>query len=213
MRRSALATHTARHIVPLACLVLVGVALGASPAPPAHADHVAPPPVPSNIAVPAGAKAFLEGHAVGTQNYICLPSSSGFAWTLFGPQATLFKGNDAQLTTHFLSANPDEGGTPRATWQHSDDTSSVWGVALASSSDPQFVAPGAIPWLLLQVVGREPGPTGGDQLLKTTFIQRLRTSGGIAPAAAACSQPAHVGARALVPYAAEYIFFKGGVSD
>ena len=213
MRRSALATHLPRHIALLGCAVLVGAALEALPATPAHADHVSPPPVPSNIAAPAGTKAFLEGHAVGTQNYICLPSGSGFAWTLFGPQATLFKGNDAQLTTHFLSANPDEGGTPRATWQHSDDTSAVWAVAIASSSDSRFVAPGAIPWLLLQVVGREPGPTGGDQLLKTTFIQRSRTSGGIAPAAAACSQAAHVGARALVPYTADYIFFKGGVGN
>jgi hypothetical protein len=29
--------------------------------------------VPANIAVPAGNKLFLIGHAVGTQNYICLP--------------------------------------------------------------------------------------------------------------------------------------------
>jgi hypothetical protein len=50
-------------------------------------------------------------------------------------------------------------------------------------------------------------------LLKTTFIQRLRTSGGIAPPAAACSQPAHVGARALVPYTADYIFLRGGAND
>jgi hypothetical protein len=67
--------------------------------------------------------------------------------------------------------------------------------------------------LLLQVVGREPGPTGGDQLLKTTFIQRLHTSGGIAPSAATCSQPAHVGTRALVPYEADYIFLKGGATN
>jgi hypothetical protein len=145
MRRTALRTHTSRHITWLGCAVLVGVALGVVPVAPARADHVAPPPIPPNIAPPAGAQAFLEGHAVGTQNYICLPSGGSFAWTLFGPQATLFKGNGAQLTTHFLSANPDEAGTPRATWQHSDDTSAVWAVAVASSSDSHFVAPGAIP--------------------------------------------------------------------
>ena len=50
-------------------------------------------------------------------------------------------------------------------------------------------------------------------VLKTTFIQRLRTSGGIAPPAAACSQPAHVGARALIPYTADYIFLRGGVNN
>jgi hypothetical protein len=50
----------------------------------AHAGHVTPPPMPANIRVPTGHQAFLEGHAVGTQNYICLPSG----WTFFGLQAT-----------------------------------------------------------------------------------------------------------------------------
>ena len=212
MSCSALLTLTPRRIVLVACAVLLGVALKAVLPQPAHAGHVTPPPGPLDIEAPAGTKAFLEGHAVGTQNYICLPSGSGFAWTLFGPQATLFKDNSGQLITHFLSPNPDEGGTPRATWQHSKDTSSVWAAAIASSSDPHFVAPGAIPWLLLRVVGDQPGPTGGDQLLKTTFIQRLNTSGGIAPASG-CTQSTHVGTRALVPYTADYVFYKGGADD
>jgi hypothetical protein len=104
---------------------------------PAYADHVTPPPVPANIQVPAGNTAFLEGHAVGTQNYICLPCpnastpptmvcpASGFAWILFTPQATLFNDADKQVTTHFFSPNPFENDTVRATWQHSRDTSTV----------------------------------------------------------------------------------------
>ena len=72
----------------------------------AHADQVTPPPVPANLQVEAGHQAFLEGHAVGTQNYICLPSGSGFAWTLFGPQATLFNDDDKQVITHFLQTVP-----------------------------------------------------------------------------------------------------------
>jgi len=71
---------------------------------------------------------------------------------LFGPQATLFNEHGQQVITHFLSPNPDEAGTARATWQHSRDTSAVWARAIASSSDPAFVAPGAIPWLLLELV-------------------------------------------------------------
>jgi len=171
----------------------------------AHADHITVPPVPSNIQAPAG-KAFLEGHAVGTQNYICLPVGSSFMWTLFGPQATLFNDRIQQIITHFLSANPDEGGLARATWQHSRDTSSVWAMAIATTSDPAFVAPGAIPWLLLQVVGAEDGPTGGDRLSETTFIQRLNTAGGAAPATG-CAQAIDVGRRALVPYTADYFFY------
>src|SRR5262245_11878384 len=71
------------------------------------------PPVPIEIQVPAGNAAFLWGHAIGTQNYICQGSSSGFSWRFLAPQATLFSvtpgnGNYRQIATHFLSPNPIE---------------------------------------------------------------------------------------------------------
>src|SRR6266542_583619 len=138
---------------------------------PAYAADVTPPPLPADIQVPAGNKAFLEGHGFGTQNYICLPSGSGFAWTLFTPQATLLDDLDRQVTTHFFSPNPFEDGTVRAAWQHSRDTSTVWGQVIVPSSDPNFVARDSIPWLLVQKVGVQDGPTGGDTLTATTFIQ------------------------------------------
>jgi hypothetical protein len=163
--------------------------------------------VPTGLEVPAGNRPFLLGHATGTQNYICLPSGSDFVWTFFGPQATVFNDDDKHITTHFLSPNPDEGGMARATWQHSRDTSTVWAMASASSSDPGFVEPGTIPWLLLQEVGAASGPIGGRRLTKTTYIQRVHTSGGIAPTTG-CAQAADVGKRALVPYTADYVFYK-----
>jgi hypothetical protein len=163
--------------------------------------------MPPDLQVQAGNKAFREGHAVGTQNYICLPSGASFAWTFFGPQATLFNDADRQIITHFLSPNPDERGTGRATWQQSRDTSTVWAMAIASSADPHFVTVEAIPWLLLQVVGAAPGPTGGARLTRTTFIQRVNTSGGIAPSTG-CAQSTDVGQRAFVPYTADYVFYK-----
>ena len=103
--------------------VALAVAFTVSQPPPAHAEDAKPPPVPPNIQVPAGNKAFREGNAIGTQDYICLPSG----WTFFGPQATLFNERDKQIITHFLSPNPFENGTPRVTWQDSEDTSKVWG--------------------------------------------------------------------------------------
>ena len=173
----------------------------------ARADII-PPPMPDDLIVDAGHKPYLIGHASGTQNYICLPSASGFAWILFGPQATLFNDKGEQLTTHFLSRNPMEDGTPRATWQHSQDTSSVWAVADRSSTDANYVAPGAIPWLRLRVVGFQSGPGASDtKLTATTFIQRLNTAGGIAPATG-CSVASDVGKRALVPYTTDYIFYR-----
>ena len=199
--------QTTRRILLIACATALAVAFTVSLPQPADADHVTLPPVPSNIQVPAKNKVFLEGHAVGTQDYICLPSASGFAWTFFGPQATLFNDNDKQVITHFLSPNPFAGDTPSVTWQHSRGTSTVWGTAIASSSDPDFVAPGAIPWLLVQVVGAQDGPTGGHELTATTFIQRLNTSGGVAPSTG-CALSTDVGKKALVPYTADYFFYK-----
>jgi hypothetical protein len=113
----------------------------------------------------------------------------------------LFNERDEQIITHFLSPNPFEPGTPpRATWQDSEDTSKVWGLAIASAPAP---VTGAIPWLLLKVVGAQDGPTGGDELSETTYIQRLTTAGGVAP-----STPCTVGTMALVPYTADYFFYK-----
>jgi hypothetical protein len=71
--------QTTRHVLLIACATALAVAFTVSLPQPAHADHVTLPPVPPNIQVPAGNKAFLEAHAVGTQDYICLPSGSGFA--------------------------------------------------------------------------------------------------------------------------------------
>ena len=190
---------------------LVAIALGGQPV---FAETLVVPPAPHILQPPAGNVPFLKGHAVGTQNYVCLPSSTGFAWTFFAPQATLFLTLDfsgrsiqQQITTHFLSANPNENGTLRPTWQSSLDTSAVWGRSIMSSTDSNFVEPGAIPWLLLQVVGTRTGPTGGAFLTQATFIQRLNTSGGIAPATG-CSSSGNVGAIALVPYTADYFFYK-----
>lgn len=56
------------------------------------------------------------------------------------------------------------------------------------------VAPGAIPWLLLEVKGVQAGPSGGDKLTRTTFIQRLNTSGGIAPSSKPVAGDCDIGA-------------------
>lgn len=177
----------------------------------AHAGKVVPPEVPPGIQVRPGNRAFLEGHGVGTQNYACSPSGAGFAWLLFTPEATLFSDADKQVTTHFFSPNPSESnadprvvadGTIRAAWQHSRDTSAVW----AKAFPPVTVRADSIPWLLLEVVGTQEGPTGGDTLTPTTFIQRVNTFGGLAPSSG-CSQLSDVGKKAFVPYTADYFFF------
>jgi hypothetical protein len=56
---------------------------------------------------------------------------------------------------------------------------------------------------LLESVGNAKGPTGGSLLAKTTLIQRLNTAGGAVPTTA-CT----VGQTELVPYTADYFFFR-----
>ena len=183
------------------------------PAASAQTPRVSVPPVPENLKVPAGHAAYLKTSAAGTQNYVCLPGAEGPVWTFLGPQATLFiqfpwLGGEArqQVATHFLSSNPAEGGTSRPAWQHSVDSSIVWGKAIASSTDPIFVAPDSIPWLLVEIAGKQPGPTGGSWLLGTTYIHRLNTSGGIKPDKGCESST--IGAVALVPYTTDYYFYR-----
>lgn len=176
----------------------------------AEAQPVAGEAVPGKLEVEAGHVPYFRAHAAGTQNYLCLATPTGIAWRFTGPQATLFVrvfGVPFQATTHFLSANPEEAGLPRATWQHSLDTSRVWARMKETYAEADYVAPGAIPWLLLEVVGRQAGPTGGGFMGHARFIQRINTAGGIAPPTG-CSQPTDVGAVALVPYAADYVFFR-----
>lgn len=216
-----------RRILLSACASTLAAAFTFLLPQPALAQHVTVPPVPGNIRVPAG-EAFLEGHAVGTQNYVCLPCTpgptctTGFAYSLFTPEATLFDDDADQIITHFNSPNlnpdpsptPDLRGTIRATWESSRDTSTIWAKAIAQAdhtTDPTFVEQGAIAWVLLEVVGHMDGPNGGDRLSETTFVQRLNTHGGLAPAD--CASSADIGKRAFVPYRANYFFYHGPDQD
>ena len=204
-----------RHILTAACVAAFGLMVTTGVR--AHdADHITPPPVPGVLKVEDGNEAFLVGHGVGTQNYVCAPSATsvtGFAFSLFTPQATLFDDAGGQLITHFFSPNgdpratPPEAGAIRVTWEDSRDSSRVWAFLLQQSTDERFVRKDAVPWLLLQESGVAAGPTGGHRLTKTTFIQRLNTVGGLAPASG-CSTFGDVGRRAFVPYSADYFFYK-----
>ena len=189
------------------CVTALGLAFTFGLPQAAHAQTVTPPTVPPSLEVPAPNEPFLLGRGVGTQNYVCQPVASlgRVAWTLFTPQATLFNDQREQLTTHFFSPNPVEGNVVRATWEDSRDTSIVRARAIASVADP--TGSGAIAWVLLQVAGTNTGPTGGNTLSKTTFIQRVNTVGGSAPATG-CDITADIGGKAFVPYTADYFFYK-----
>jgi hypothetical protein len=214
-------------------LFVVALAVGSAFAMGAEAQPqaVKTPTTPTIITPPVGNTAFAVGHAlVGTQGYTCLPTSTGAStatWTAPGksarPEATLFQsflGQDFQIITHFLSPNtnpfldvaPNPQPFGNATWQSSFDSSKVWAAVLngnvfPAGGDPSCPNAGSIACLLLQSVGAQDGPTGGTFLSKTTFVQRLNTNGGSAPADG-CFTSADVGKQALVPYTADYFFFR-----
>jgi len=180
--------------------------------------QVTPPTTPDTIAVPVGNSAYLVGHAFGSQGYTCLPTATGgTGWNPSArPEATLFTdllGSQFQIITHFQSvnANPKPDVTVplsgNATWQSSLDSSRVWMVKSngidAGTDAASCPNSGSIQCLLLQSVGNAKGPTGGNLLAKTTFIQRLNTRGGAVPTTS-CA----VGQTQLVPYTADYFFFR-----
>ena len=147
--------------------------------------------VPAEVAVPAGHKMFLAAHAVGVQIYSCNAASGTYRWDLVAPRAELYDRKGKRLMTHF--AGP--------TWQAKDGSSVV-----AARVDGVTVDPTAIPWLLLSASATAPGPYG-DRLVKTAYIQRIHTTGGLAPAAGQCNATT-AGTTAQIPYTAEYRFWK-----
>ena len=117
-------------------LVAAGAALGAVGAP-AHAEP-AGPDVPTAVAVPAGHKVFLVGHAVGVQIYSC----NGERWSFVAPRADLYGDNGNLVTTHF--------GGP--TWQAKD------GSSVRARRDGDYTPdPTAIPWLRLAATSTAAG--------------------------------------------------------
>jgi uncharacterized protein DUF3455 len=166
-----------------AALAAVAATLGV-----ATVAHAKPPVVPAAIAVEKGHKAYLEAHAVGVQIYSC----NGTAWSLVAPRANLYDRRGKLIATHY--AGP--------TWE-AKDGSKVVGARVAGVN----VDATAIDWLLLRAASTAEGPRGGDDLADTTFIQRIHTTGGLAPAAANCT-PATSGTTVEIPYTADYVFWK-----
>lgn len=154
------------------------------------------PEVPASLQVPDGNKVSFHAYAVGVQIYGATASATsptGFAWTFRAPEAVLFDAEGNVVGMHYAFAGPT-----RPAWE-SESGSRVVG---ARTVPPVPVTPNAIPWLVLSAV---PDDTIGPGIFaRTTYIQRVNTSGGLAPAAA----PTALGQEARVPYTAEYFFFR-----
>jgi len=112
---------------------------------------------------------------------------NGTTWAFVAPSAKLYPNAEAsgEIGTHY--AGP--------TWETNSGSKVVGAVAKRCPADLK-----SIPWLLLRVVSVE----GPGLLHDATFIQRINTVGGNAPAAPGTV----VGEEANVPYTAEYLFYR-----
>jgi hypothetical protein len=145
-------------------------------------------PLPPGLEVPAGAARLATLQARGVQIYTCTPGKDGApaAWTFKAPRADLTDASGAAAGTHF--AGP--------TWEFVGG-SQVVGEVLQKVAAPA----GNIPWLLLKVKSSK----GVSPFGTVSFIQRLDTMGGVAPASG-CDD-AHLGTESQVPYTAAYAYW------
>jgi hypothetical protein len=140
------------------------------------------PDVPPALQVPDGNKVHFHAYAVGVQIYTNDTAHS--AWVFKAPEAVLFDADGNIVGIHY--AGP--------TWE-SESGSTVVGRAVTNAP-----AANTIPWLLLQARTTE----GPGIFERTTYIQRVHTTGGRAPSTAPL--PSDVEVR--VPYTAEYYFYR-----
>jgi hypothetical protein len=172
-------------------LIVAALAAAAALVPAAALAGPAAPEVPEAIAVTGPHKPYLVAHAEGVQIYACTAVAGGHAWRLLAPRATLTGDNGKVIGSHY--------GGPK--WEARDGS-----IVAAARDAGASVDATAVDWLRLKVTSATAGPDG-DHLTATTYIQRIHTVGGVAPAAADCDADS-VAEQREIPYSADYVFFK-----
>lgn len=147
--------------------------------------------LPDAVKVPAGNKVAMEAVGVGEITYECRDkkdTAGQFEWVFVGPDAALNDRSGKKVGRYF---------GPPATWE-SIDGSKVTATQVA-------VAPASAGNIPLQLVKANPA-TGNGAMTGVTFIQRVATKGGVAPATAC--DAASKGKKEIVKYQADYIIYK-----
>ena len=145
--------------------------------------------LPEPVRVPAGQKLMMSTTGVGEITYECREKkdmAGAHEWAFVAPVATLYSGDKKAVGKYY--AGP--------TWE-ANDGSKVTGKQLAVSP----ATPGSIP---LQLVKTDPA-MGAGAMTGVSYIQRLNTKGGVAPAMA-CDAMSK-GKRQQVAYEADYVFY------
>ena len=176
----------------LAIFAVVLIVLVANAAARQTSDPLAPelPPECASIQLSADQKPYFRTYAIGVQIY----RWNGTAWAFDAPSANLYAdaGYNGKVGFHY--------GGPR--WESNSGSvvqaARVPGTGCTPDSS-------AIPWLLLKKVSTE----GAGIFSKAAYIQRVNTTGGLAP-----SEPGTtVGQEKRVPYTAEYYFYRAAENE
>jgi len=149
--------------------------------------------LPASIQVPAGNKVAWETVGVGEITYECRAKANTpgeHEWVFVGPDAKLMDRAGKQVGKYY---------GPPATWENADG-SKVTATQVA-------VAPNGSGNIPHQLVKANPA-TGMGAMQGVSYIQRVATQGGVAPAAA-CGAT-NMGQKQVVKYQADYIFYRAG---
>jgi len=184
-----------------------------------------PPVTPTAITPPEGSHLFLVGHAFGSQGYVCLPKDGSVSWTVNGarPEATLFAtffGEPIQIITHFLSHNDD----PKAPQPVAFGNATCRALSTAAKCGqvqprdnhcrrhgrelPEYGLD-CLPVADSNRNGRR--ANGRQNPVQNHLYPTPEDEGGSAPAnpATGCLTTSDVGHQVLVPYTADYLFYRG----
>ncbi len=148
-------------------------------------------PIADAVKVPDGHRVTMQTVGKGEILYECREKKDAmgqFEWSFVGPDAVLSDRSGNAVGKYY---------GPPATWE-ANDGSKVTATQVAISP----AGTGNIP---LQLVKANPA-TGSGAMQGVTYIQRLATQGGTAPASQ-CTM-ATKGAKETVKYQADYIFWK-----
>jgi Protein of unknown function (DUF3455) len=172
--------------IAIACTAMLAACGSAPMAPPFSQGNL-----PDAVKVPAGHTVALETVGVGQITYECREKAvmaGSFEWVFVGPKAVLNNRAGAGIGKYH---------GPPASWEHKDG-SKITGAQVAVSP----AAAGSIP---LQLVKANPA-IGTGAMQGISYIQRVATQGGVAPATA-CTADSK-GKQEVVNYKADYIFWR-----
>ncbi|MFL9926618.1 DUF3455 domain-containing protein [Herbaspirillum lusitanum] len=187
MQRTSFASNSLRRGA-IASLILSSAVLAAcAPMQPMYSQDA----LPAAVKVPAGNQVVMQTVGVGDITYECRAKkdmAGQYEWTFVGPDAALNDRSGKQVGKYY---------GPPATWE-SMDGSKITATQLA-------VAPAGAANIPYQLVKANPA-VGSGAMSGVTYIQRVATMGGIAPASP-CGM-ANMGIKQTVKYQADYIFWK-----